>query len=212
MQTEALINYPNLFKSPRLFGWDHLEGEALASVLPITYKDKGRHDWENAAAAFALCRALGVSSDVFIKAWETFQKPPHRIEFVKEIKGVSYYDDSKGTNIDAVIQAVGSMQSSVVLIVGGVDKGASYLPWKEPFSHKVKHIVAIGQAAEKIQRELNPYFAVTCIASLEIAVRLATDLAKIGDCVLLSPGCSSFDQFRDYVHRGEEFQKYVKNL
>lgn len=223
VQKTIFLEYPELLKRPLLFGWDSscdlwtdkvaiFEGERVACLLPIVYKNKGRHDCENVMAAWGICRHLGVSSAVFSQALETFQTPPHRIEWVSEINGVSYYDDSKGTNIDAVIQAVSSMQSDVVLIVGGVDKGSSYLPWKEPFSSKVKQIVALGLAAEKIIQELNPYFAVTRVDSLEKAVTLAASLAKKGDCVLLSPGCSSFDMFRDYAHRGEEFQKCVKNL
>lgn len=210
VQKSVALEYPHLLRSPRLFEWD--PSETVASLLPIVYKNRGRHACENALAAWGICHHLGVSASTFTQGLETFQTPPHRIEWVSEVKGVSYYDDSKGTNIDAVIQAVNSMQSDVVLIVGGVDKGASYLPWKEPFANKVKHLVAIGQAAEKIERELNPYFAITRVDSLEKAVILAADLAKKGDCVLLSPGCSSFDMFRDYAHRGEEFQKHVKNL
>ena len=176
------------------------------------YEDSGKHDCENAVAAWVICSRLGVSSEAFSRGLETFRKPPHRIEWVREIGGVSYYDDSKGTNIDAVIQAVETMPSKVILIAGGVDKGFSYLPWKEFFGGKVKQIMAIGQAAEKMYQELHPYFAITRVDSFEKAVALAAVVAQKGDCVLLSPGCSSFDQFRDYAHRGEEFQKLVAEL
>ena len=175
----------------------------------IEYGGGEDHDSENARAAWALCRAF-VTEEQFHSALAIFKKPPHRVEFVREINGVSFYDDSKGTNIDAVIKAVGCMKGPVILIAGGVDKGASYLPWKEHFLGKVKQIIAIGEAAPKIFSELHPYFNIQLAETLFSAVTAAAAEALEGDVVLLSPGCSSFDMFRDYVHRGEEFQNSVK--
>ena len=169
----------------------------------------GDHDQLNIEAARLLCLKLGVSNESFYKALESFEKPSHRIEFIREIGGVFYYDDSKGTNIDAVIRAVRSMKGPVLLIAGGVDKGSSYLPWKEAFTGKVKNIFLIGQAASKIQQELQDFFDIKKVDSLEEAVFKAAASAVFGDSVLLSPGCSSFDMFRDYVHRGNEFQRCV---
>lgn len=186
--------------------------EKIECLLPIDYREKGRHDCENALAAWALCRVFGISKEKFCQALATFRKPPHRIEFVREVGGVSYFDDSKGTNIDAVVQAVRAMKGNVILIVGGVDKGASYLPWKEHFTGKVKKIIAIGEAAPKIYSELHPYFNIKLADSLALAVQTAANDAERGDSVLLSPGCSSFDMFRDYAHRGEEFQRTVQTL
>ena len=100
----------------------------------------------------------------------------------------------------------------MILIAGGVDKGASYLPWKEHFAGKVKSIVAIGQAAPKIASELSPYFEIKRADSLSSSVQIASALAAEGDSVLLSPGCSSFDMFCDYAHRGKEFQKLVYGI
>lgn len=167
------------------------------------------HDEENRMAAFLLCQALGVSKEEFARAEMTFKKPLHRIERVCSINSVAYYDDSKGTNIDAVIQAVKTMEGPVILIAGGVDKGASYLLWKEVFQDKVKTIIAIGQAKEKIARELGPFFPVMLCENMNEAVSSACKLSMPGDCVLLSPGCSSFDMFTDYAHRGEEFKRCV---
>ena len=181
-------------------------------MLPAKYREVGKHDIENLLAAWALCRPFSISNEQFFRALETFQKPSHRIEFICEIDGVSYFDDSKGTNIDAVIKAVEGMKGSVILIAGGVDKGASYLPWKEPFFDKVKQIIAIGAAAQKIYRELHPHFNIKIVDSLNVAVEMAASNAGKGDCVLLSPGCSSYDMFRNYVHRGEEFQRYVHSI
>ncbi len=167
------------------------------------------HDLINERAAWLLCKHLGVSEEAFQEALKSFKKPSHRIEFVKVVGGVHYYDDSKGTNIDAVIKAVESLQGNVVLIAGGVDKGSSYMPWKEAFQDKVRDMVLIGQAAPKIKEELALFFNVKIVDSLESAVDAASKIARPGDAVLLSPGCSSFDMFRDYVHRGKEFQRFV---
>jgi len=167
------------------------------------------HDFCNQQAAYAICKNFGVSLEQFSSALTSFKKPAHRIEFVKKIKGVSYFDDSKGTNIDAAVQAVLTMQGPVILIAGGVDKGSSYLAWKEVFEGRVKQIFALGEAAKKISAELSLFFNVKIVDSLENAVQEAARLAQEGDHVLLSPGCSSFDMFRDYAHRGREFQKFV---
>lgn len=178
--------------------------------LPNAFKGKVSHDLENVMASYALCRDMGISSYEFLNALQSFQKPPHRIEFVLEKKGVSYYDDSKGTNIDAVIRAVDSLKGPVILIAGGVDKGSPYNPWLGAFADKVKYICAIGQAAKKMQEQLSSEIPVQIFSSLEHAVKHAEGLAQPGDTVLLSPGCSSYDMFRDYAHRGEEFQRIVK--
>jgi UDP-N-acetylmuramoylalanine--D-glutamate ligase len=118
-------------------------------------------------------------------------------------------NDSKGTNIDATIKAVEAMKKPVILIAGGVDKGASYEIWKKPFDKKVRQVAAIGQAAEKIARELKPDYQVPILSSLEEAVLYCKALAQEGDVILLSPGCSSYDMFRDYPHRGDEFKRIV---
>jgi len=186
--------------------------EKVEYFFPEEYRQLGMHDCENALAAWAVCRELGVGSDVFLRGLSSFTKPAHRIEFVTDIEGVFYYDDSKGTNIDATIKAVDAMPGPVILIVGGVDKGVSYAPWKKEFVGKVKRILALGQVADKISRELQNEFPVMIVPTLDDAVELASLEAKKGECVLLSPGCSSFDMFRDYAHRGEEFKRCVHDL
>lgn len=186
--------------------------EKIDYFWPPVYRGRCDHDIENLLAAYALCREMGVSGEQFITAAQTFRKPAHRIEFVENIKGVAYYDDSKGTNLDAVIRAVDSLQGDIVLIAGGVDKGAPYTPWIKAFGGKVKCICAIGQAAEKISKDLHPNIAVELFPSLEAAVTKASALANPGENVLLSPGCSSFDMFRDYAHRGDEFKRIVQEI
>jgi len=163
-------------------------------------------------AAYALCRHIGVAPKQFMDAWLTFQRPAHRIEFVKKIKEVSYYDDSKGTNIDAVIRAVEGLSGDVVLIAGGVDKGFPYTPWIAAFGGKVKAICAIGQSKEKIKDDLGKFIPVTLFNDFNEAVIHASNLAKAGENVLLSPGCSSFDMFKGYAHRGQEFQRIINAL
>lgn len=171
-----------------------------------------KHDKENGLAAARLCSVLGIDLGQFARAAANFQKPPHRIAFVREQRGVQYYNDSKGTNLDAVQKAVNTVPGPIHLIAGGVDKGASYLPWAEAFGGKVCAIYAIGQAAAKIKSELHGQIPVQIFPTLEAAVRRAAMNAARGQTVLLSPGCASFDMFRDYAHRGEEFQKIVAEL
>ncbi len=184
----------------------------LEYALPISFHGLGIHDSENALAAWLITRPFGISVEQFVQALGTFRKPAHRIEHIANINGVDYYDDSKGTNIDAVIKAVGAMQGQVILLAGGVDKGASYTLWKGPFAGKVKQIFAFGQAREKIAQEAGKFCQVQLVRDLEHAVHAAALVARKGECVLLSPGCSSFDMFRDYAHRGKEFERYVLDI
>lgn len=181
-------------------------------ILPESFEKLGIHESENALAAWCLVSIFGISPDDFISGLSTFTKPSHRIEFVKTIDEVAYYDDSKGTNVDAVIQAVKAMQGPVVLIAGGVNKGFPFTIWKESFMGKVKYVISIGETAHLISQELGDEFAVSIASSLEEAVEKASSIASKGDCVLLSPGCSSFDMFRDYKHRGQEFKRCVADL
>lgn len=188
------------------------EGETIAYFLPIRYRSCGIHESENALAAWLLCRHFGVTKEAFLRALESFQKPAHRIEFVTEIDKIAFYDDSKSTSVDATLKAVASMAGDVILIVGGMDKGGSYAPWKENFPGKVRKVIALGQAAPKIAQELSGVFVVDIVSSLEEAVDNAAAYAQEGDNVLLSPGCSSLDMFRDYAHRGDEFKQFVYKL
>lgn len=170
------------------------------------------HDLCNAMAAWVVCRKFGVSEDIFLEAVKSFKKPSHRIEWVAAVNGVDYVNDSKGTNIDATIKAVEAMSKPIRLIVGGVDKGASYEVWKIPFKKRVRQIVAIGAAAEKIAKDLQPDYQIVIESSLSEAVCRCFTAAEPGEVVLLSPGCSSFDMFRDYAHRGDEFKRIVYHL
>lgn len=225
MEEESYQRYSHLSQGfkPKLYGynpslplWTDLEavfsGCDKQFLLPEALKGSRSHDIENIMAAYAICREMGISPSSFREAIETFRKPPHRIEFIRELRGVSYYDDSKGTNIDAVIRAVSLLKGGVILIAGGVDKGAAYTPWLEAFAGKVFSICAIGEAAKKIKKDLSGHIEVTLHDTLEAAIKHAAQMASPGQNILLSPGCSSFDMFRDYAHRGNEFQRIVNTL
>jgi UDP-N-acetylmuramoylalanine--D-glutamate ligase len=173
---------------------------------------RGLPEEPNLQAALALCAEWGIRREQFESALQTFRKPAHRIEFVRRLQGVDYFNDSKGTNIDAVMYAMRSFDRPVVLIVGGVDKGASYRPWIDSFREKVRTMVAYGEAAPKIEAELAQQFPLKRVQSMGEAIVLARQLAREGDAVLLSPGCSSYDQFRNFADRGEQFVRLVKEL
>lgn len=187
------------------------EGNPVCA-LPAAYSSAASHDLENLLAAYALAREVDVTPQQFADAVTTFQKPPHRLEFVRTIGGIDYYNDSKGTNTDAVVRAVQALKGEIILIAGGVDKGTPYGPWADAFRGRVRCICAIGRAAPKIKETLSPRYPVVPFETLEKALSHASLLAKPGDNVLLSPGCASFDMFRDYEHRGEEFKRLVHAL
>ncbi|PIS03373.1 MAG: UDP-N-acetylmuramoyl-L-alanine--D-glutamate ligase [Chlamydiae bacterium CG10_big_fil_rev_8_21_14_0_10_42_34] len=167
---------------------------------------------QSAQAAYLLCKRCGVTDVEFLEGLKTFKKPPHRIEWVAEIDGVSYHNDSKASNIHSVIHAVRQFEGPIVLIIGGLHKGSSYRPWIECFEGKVRKIIAYGQAAPIMEYELAPLFDFQLVGQFADAVRCAKTEAKKGETVLLSPGCSSYDQFKNYEQRGEEFKRLVREL
>jgi UDP-N-acetylmuramoylalanine--D-glutamate ligase len=153
----------------------------------------------------------GIGTDQFDAALKTFQKPKHRMEWVAKIDGVAYYNDSKATNVESVLYALSQMEGPLILLAGGLGKGASYKPWIEPCLRKVKSIVVYGQAAQAIEDELGHTIAVERVGTLEEALCIARTKASVGDAILLSPGCASFDQFNNYEHRGEVFKELVRS-
>lgn len=221
---KTVATFPALFqgRSYVTFGFNEgadifYDGESLFAfgqkvrALPDTYKGVKTHDSENWMAALGLAKVWGIPEELFWEALETFKKPRHRIEKVGVFKDLHFFDDSKGTNIDATVRAVESMKGPVVLIAGGVHKGFSYRPWKEAFQGKVKALCVIGQASCLIEKDLQDSFTVVRCVSMQEAVEKAVCLAAKDDNVLLSPGCSSLDMFKDYAHRGDEFQRCVHN-
>lgn len=184
--------------------------EKVETIFSLGYRDNlYPHDWENVTAAYALAP---VPVEVLKKGIETFVRPAHRLEFVREVANVAYINDSKATSVDAVIKAVQAIQTPITLIAGGVDKGGSFSDWIPYFRGKVVRVVAMGQAALRIKNELSPQIVVDEVSSLEEGVSMAARLSQPGTTVLLSPGCASYDKFRDYQHRGEVFRHSVKEL
>ena len=143
-----------------------------------------------------------------------FKAVEHRIEFVEEIDGVKYYNDSKGTNPDAAIQAIRAMPAKTLLIGGGYDKHSEYDEWIDAFEGKVRYLVLIGQTREKIAEcaRRHGFNDIIFAENLEEAVHICRDRAERGDYVLLSPACASWGQFKNFEERGEMFKEYVRNL
>jgi UDP-N-acetylmuramoylalanine--D-glutamate ligase len=163
-----------------------------------------------AAAAAAL--VFRIEPAAITRTLAEFRALPHRIELVRIKGGVRFIDDSKGTNVGAVLEALASSAAPVILIAGGVDKGGSYEPLREAMREKVKLTILIGAAREKMRQALAGVSTIECVPGLSDAVALAVRTAAVGDTVLLSPACSSFDQFKDYAERGSVFQKLVRAL
>ena len=178
----------------------------IASFADSGYAEHG----ENESAVFSICNSLGVGRESFLKALSSFEKPAHRLEKIKEVKGISFYNDSKATNKDSVRFALAQIPFvRVFLLAGGIDKGGS---WKGVLNQKVEGIFAFGSSADQIEQELNSEFKVKKVQSLKEALNEAYAMAQRGDCILLSPGCSSFDQFDHYEHRGDVFKSLVEEL
>lgn len=169
----------------------------------------GRHNLVNAMAAAAAALAMGCPPDPIELGLAAFQPLAHRIEFVRELGGITWIDDSKGTNVGAVVEALEAVSAPVILIAGGVDKGGDYGPLIEPLRRKVRRAILIGAARHKIAAAVGGAVEVELVSTLGEAVERAARIGRRGDTVLLSPACSSFDQFRDYAERGSVFKELV---
>ncbi|MFZ4099666.1 MAG: UDP-N-acetylmuramoyl-L-alanine--D-glutamate ligase [Chlamydiia bacterium] len=221
----SLLNYYPTWKAHpqiRTFGsaeadlrWESgrvMMGATVMADAPGSVVDRPQHDWLNALAAGWLAVRQGLSWPQVMEHWSSFDKGPHRCQWIADRQGVRYINDSKGTNLDATLQAMLSYPPGQILIAGGVHKGASYAAWRECVRERVQRILTIGQAAEQIESELGDLVPVERCTVLDRAVVRAAELAQPGETVLLSPGCASTDQFRDYRHRGECFEQYVLQL
>jgi UDP-N-acetylmuramoylalanine--D-glutamate ligase len=174
----------------------------------------GRHNYENVMAAIAISSSMGVSIDRIRRVVKEFKAVEHRIEFVLERSGVRYYNDSKGTNPDAAIQAVRAMPGPTLLIAGGYDKESQYDEWIESFGDKVKYLVLIGQTRDKIAEcaKAHGFTEIMYAEDMSEAVRVCASYANMGDNVLLSPACASWGMFKNYEERGRIFKECVRNL
>jgi UDP-N-acetylmuramoylalanine--D-glutamate ligase len=188
----------------------HRHGQTLLAMSEL--KLTGLHNAANALAALALCEALQLEQAACLKALREFPGLPHRAEWIADVNGVRYIEDSKGTNVGATLAAVNGMRGPLVIIAGGQGKGQDFAPLASAFRGKVKHVVLLGQDAAQIDAALKNVCSTQRVNSMEQAVQAAAQAANAGDTVLLSPACASLDMFRDYAHRGAVFAAAVKEL
>lgn len=189
------------------------EGGTFEPVLPVSEIPlAGAHNVENVLAAVAMAKLAGVSNEVIRETVRNFKAVEHRLEFVRELDGVRYFNDSKATNVDATVKAVESFPGGILLILGGKDKDSDYATMSALLRERVKTVITIGTAAEKIAHQLVGVVKIEAAGTMERAVSLAKELAVAGDVVLLAPACASFDQFQNYEHRGRVFKDLVRAL
>lgn len=188
-------------------------GEQQGRVLALDrLRIAGVHNVENALASTAIALRRGVEPKVIADVLAEFRGLEHRLEFVREVRGVTYINDSKGTNVGAVQKSLESFTRRVILIAGGVDKGADFSALRPLVKRHVKKAVLIGQARPQLRRAFEGVTAVAEAEGLEEAVRIAAESAAPGEVVLLSPACASFDLFRDFEDRGRRFKALVNAL
>ncbi len=202
-----------LFLDGDTIQWRH-DGKQEEVVNVHSLKLLGRHNYENVMAAAAIGLSMGVPLDSIRKTAEAFEAVEHRIEFVAERYGVKYYNDSKGTNPDAAIQAIRAMPGPTILIAGGYDKHNEYDQWIEAFEGKVRYLVLIGQTRDKIARcaREHGFHDIMYAEDMQEAVRVCASYANMGENVLLSPACASWGMFRNYEERGRVFKECVRSL
>ena len=186
-----------------------LAGQAKSKVL-FFGQDEALNP--NQAAVMAVGSILGISKEVCLKVFSEFKGLEHRMEFVAEINRVKFFNDSKATLVESTIWAIKNLKQPVILIAGGKDKGVDYAGILPEAKQKVKEVVLIGEAKNKIRASLENKLSLSEAASLEEAVQKAYEFASPGDCVLLSPMCSSFDMFLNYEERGKVFKQIVLDL
>lgn len=173
---------------------------------------KGNHNVYNVLASIVAAKKFGISCDEVENTLKRFKGVEHRIEFVRELNGVSYYNDSKATNIDALIVALQTFEKNIVLILGGKDVNNDYNVVKDLINERVKEIIAVGSSKEKIYNFFSPFKKISKADSYENAVSYAKRISSEGDTVLLSPACKSFDMFNNFEERGEKFKELVNKL
>ncbi len=189
------------------------EGAKPEPVMPVAEIPlAGAHNVENVLAAVCAARLAGVPSETIRMAVAAFKAVEHRLEFVRELGGVRYYNDSKATNVDATMKAIAAFAGGVHLVLGGKDKDSDYATLGPLVRERVKTVITIGSAAEKIERQLAGVAKIERAETLARAVAFAHAQAVAGDTVLLAPACASFDQFDNYEHRGRVFKDLVAAL
>ncbi len=189
-----------------------LKNLAEETSAKVVYFSQSLQFNPNQAAAVAACSILGISKDICIKVFSEFKGLQHRLEYVTQINNIKFINDSKATLVESTIWAINNLATPVILIAGGKDKGVDYKGVIEVASKKVREVILIGEAKEKIRNAFKGHLATDEAATLEEAVNKAFRKAKPGDSVLLSPMCSSFDMFSSYEERGNCFKKAVYDL
>jgi len=186
------------------------DGQTLidASEIPL----RGRHNLENVMAASAAARIAGATLEQIADAVRSFPGVEHRLQRVKEINGVTWYNDSKATNVDATLKAIEAFPGDIWIILGGKDKGSDYAPLREPLRKKAHAALLIGAAAAKIAEHLNGAVPLVPCGTLDCAMDYARGHSSAGDVVLLAPACASFDQFDSFEHRGRVFREIVERI
>lgn len=198
-----------------LRGADIIERSANGERVLLTRQEiplPGDHNVENVMAAFACGVACGASLDSMRETIRNFKGVEHRLEFVREINGIKFYNDSKATNVDAAIKCLEAFPAGVIVIFGGKDKGSDYAPLAPIVRKRCEHVILIGAAADKIAAALEDTRPLHRAATMLEAVELGLELGRSGDIVLLAPACASFDMFDNYEHRGRVFKEAVRSL
>src|ERR1022692_4739476 len=188
------------------------DGHGEREIMPLADVPlKGAHNLENVLAGVSIGILVGCQPEQIREAVRNFKAVEHRLEFVARVAGVDYYNDSKATNVDATIKALESFPANIHLILGGKDKGSDYSVLNDLLRARVKRVYTIGAAAAKIESQIKNAEVVHA-ETLENALRKASAVAQPGDVVLLAPACASFDQFKNYEHRGQVFKEIVRTL
>jgi UDP-N-acetylmuramoylalanine--D-glutamate ligase len=197
-------------------GWSEEDGEIRFNdqrLMPLAdIPIRGRHNAENVMAAAAAAHIAGIPLKAIAAAVRTFKAVEHRLEFVRRVSGVDFYNDSKATSVDATLKALDSFPGNLWVILGGKDKGSDYHPLQAPLREKAHGVLLIGAAAALIASHLEDAVPVMQSGTLAVAVQEASARAQPGDTVLLAPACASFDQFTGYEQRGRVFKEVVAGL
>lgn len=194
---------------------DELRVRTGPDIETFSLKDiraRGKHSVENLMAAILAAREHGATAEAIQKVIATFRGIPHRLEYVRRVGGVEFFNDSKATNVHSVKRALDSFEENIILIMGGKDTSLSYESLRDLVRKKVKSLILVGEAKERINRDVGDFCETYLIGTFEEAVLIAYQKSRIGDTVLLSPGCSSFDMFDSYIERGNYFKEIVNNF
>ncbi|CDZ74739.1 UDP-N-acetylmuramoylalanine-D-glutamate ligase [Peptoniphilus sp. ING2-D1G] len=209
--TEKVVDRGIFLKDNAIYFKDEDEIDKIIDISEI--KIPGKHNIENIMCAINVAKVLNVPKNMIYKSVRNFMGVEHRIEFVRELRGVKYYNDSKGTNPDSTIMAIKAMDDNIILIAGGYDKGADFDNMLDMAKKKIKTMVLFGQTADKIQAVAKKYgIKMYIVKNMEQAVELSYSIAETEDIVLLSPACASWDMYESYEKRGEHFKKLVNEL